>query len=89
MSNTTHIPKFKTIKQEADFWDSHDSGEFMDELKVLKGTYSPSGDTKTTMTIRLDPSLKKKVDTIAKSYDISTSSLVRMWMVDRLRSFQG
>lgn len=81
------IPKFKNLNEEAKFWDNHDIGDFMDELKIVKSVYHPTEENKTTMTIRLAPGLKKQVDKIAQSYDISTSSLIRMWMVDRLRSF--
>lgn len=81
------IPTFKNLKDEAKFWDSHDVGDLMDGLKVAKGVYKPSGKTKTTMTIRLDPGLKREIDKVAKNYDISSSSLVRMWMVERLRTF--
>ena len=59
----------------------------MDELKVVEGVYKPSGKTKTTMTIRLDSGLKKEIEKVARTYDISSSSLVRMWTVDRLRTF--
>lgn len=81
------IPKFKNIKEEAEFWDKHDVGNFMDKLKVVKGVYMPTEESKTTMTIRLAPGLKQKIAKVASNYDISTSSLVRMWMVDRLRNF--
>ena len=40
------------------------------------------------MTVRIAPSLKEEVEKVARSYDISTSSLVRMWIVDKLRSLQ-
>ncbi len=86
MKNNKKIPTFKNIKEEAEFWDKNDVGNFMDELKIVEGVYSPSGEVKTTMTIRLDAGLKQKIDQIAKTYDISASSLVRMWMVDRLRT---
>lgn len=86
MKNNRKIPTFKSIREEAEFWDNNDAGDFMDELKIVDGVYSPSGEVKTTMTIRLDIGLKEKIDQIAKAYDISASSLVRMWMVDRLRT---
>ncbi|MBU0578775.1 BrnA antitoxin family protein [Patescibacteria group bacterium] len=82
------IPKnFKNLKDEAKFWDSHDIGEFMGELRVVAGNYQPSNEKKTTLTIRITPSLKNQVETLAKNYDISTSSLIRMWMVNRIRTF--
>jgi hypothetical protein len=87
MKNLKKIPTFKNIKEEALFWDTNDIGDFMGELHVVTGAYVGSDEKKTTMTIRLTPSLKKKLDHVASAYDISTSSLVRMWMVDKLQGF--
>ncbi len=81
------IPKFKTIKEEAAFWDTHDVTDYLDEMELVSGAYLPQADErKTVMTIRIAPSLKEKVEQVAYSYDISTSSLIRMWIVEKLRS---
>lgn len=81
------IPEFKTIKEEAAFWDTHDVTDYLDEMDLVSGAYLPEAEErKTVMTIRIAPSLKEKVEEVARSYDISTSSLVRMWIVDKLRS---
>lgn len=83
------IPEFRTIKEEAAFWDTHDVTDYLDELEIVEGVYVPKeGETKTVMTIRIAPSLKAEVDKVARGYDISTSSLVRMWIVDKLRTLQ-
>ncbi|NCO12309.1 MAG: hypothetical protein COZ34_05200 [Candidatus Pacebacteria bacterium CG_4_10_14_3_um_filter_34_15] len=87
MTNSKIPKNFNSKKDEAKFWDSHDIGNFIGELKVVEGSYLPIDENKTTMTIRLTPSLKTKVKKIASGYDISTSSLVRMWMIDRLKTF--
>jgi len=84
------IPEFKTIKEEAAFWDTHDVTDFLEEMDLVSGAYLPQADErKTVMTIRIAPSLKEKVEQVARSYDISTSSLVRMWIVDKLRSLEN
>jgi hypothetical protein len=87
MMKPKKIPTFKSLKEEATFWDANDIGGFMGELKIVEGAYKPTDEKKTTMTIRLSPSLKRKLDQISKGYDISTSSLVRMWVVDKVRKF--
>ena len=84
------IPEFRTIKEEAAFWDTHDVTDYIEEMEVVSGAYLPqAGERKTVMTIRIAPSLKERVEQVARSYDISTSSLVRMWIVDELRSLEG
>ena len=84
------IPEFKTVKEEAVFWDTHDVTDYIEKLELVTGAYLPqAGERKTVMTIRIAPSLKEKVEQVARNYDISTSSLVRMWIVDRLRSLEN
>ena len=81
------MPEFASVKEEAEFWDSHDITDYLGELAIVKGVYQPrEGETKTIMTVRIAPSLKEQLEKVAQSYDISTSSLVRMWIVDKLRS---
>ena len=81
------IPTFNSLAEEATFWDENDVMEFLDERNIIQGAYIPTAkETKTVMTIRIAPSLKQRVEQIASEYDISTSSLVRMWIVDKLRT---
>lgn len=81
-------PKFKDLKEEALFWDTHDATDYLELKEPLEVVYSPDKEKKETISLRMAPSLKKKVDRIADSYDISTSSLIRMWVVDKVRSFE-
>lgn len=88
--NKKTIPSFNSIKEEAAFWDTHDITDYLDEMELVAGTYLPQADEKkTVMTIRIAPSLKEQVEKLARSYDVSASSLVRMWIVDRLRALQN
>lgn len=74
------------MQEEAEFWDTHDAGDYLTEFKEIKAVYDSSGATKTTISVRLDEGLKTQLKRVADQYDISTSSLVRMWVVDRLRA---
>ena len=31
-----HIPKFKTLEEEAEFWNTHDTADFEDEFKPVQ-----------------------------------------------------
>ena len=80
------IPAFRTIQEEALFWDTHEVTDYLDEMEMVSGSYQPKpGETKTVMTIRVAPSLKAQIEAIARSYDIPASSLVRMWIVEKIR----
>lgn len=82
------IPKFKNREEEAEFWDTHDITDYLDEMRPVKVLYVPSLEKKQTLSLRFAPSLKKQVEKVARSYDISTSSLIRMWVVEKLRSLE-
>lgn len=84
------IPTLKTREEVAEFWDTHDIGDFMDELEIVKGVYNPepSGEEE-TLSLRVPVSLKKRVKRIAKSYHISMSALLRIWMMEKLDSSNG
>lgn len=80
------IPEFKTIQEEAKFWDTNDITDFLDELEPITPISIPH-EKKEVMALRVAPSLKKQIEDVARGYDISSSSLVRMWVIDRLRTF--
>lgn len=79
------IPKFNTIKEEAEFWDTHSIADYLDELKPVDVVYEPTKEKKGLVTLRIAPSLKRAVDKIAKKHSIATSSLIRKWMVDKVK----
>ena len=36
----SRIPEFKTIEEEAEFWDSHDLADYWDEFKPIKARFA-------------------------------------------------
>ncbi|MBU0534609.1 MAG: CopG family antitoxin [Patescibacteria group bacterium] len=84
MTKINKIPKFNTIKEEADFWDKHSITDYLPELEPSKLSYKTKGERKEVVTIRFSPALKKELSKVADEYDISPSSLVRMWVVGKL-----
>jgi hypothetical protein len=82
---TNKVPKFKDIKEEAGFWDNHDITDYLAELKPAKLTYKTKGEKNEIVSVRVAPALKKELTRVADCYDISPSSLIRMWVVEKLR----
>lgn len=83
------LPRFNSVKDEARFWDTHDITDYIKSNEPLNMIYNPKVERKETVSLRMAPSLKKEIDKIASGYDISTSSLVRMWVVDKVNSFKA
>ena len=63
------IHEFKTIREKTAFWDSYDVTDYFEEMEFVTGTYLPqAGERKKVMTIRFAPSLKERVEQVARSY---------------------
>jgi hypothetical protein len=86
MSKNSKVPKFRDVKEEADFWDSHDITGYLKDLKPTRLVYKTKGEKTATVTVRVAPALKKELTRVAGCYDISPSALVRMWVVEKLRA---
>lgn len=85
MTKIKKIPKFKNIKEEARFWDTHDVTDYLSEMKEVKTSFDLSASKEETLTIRVQSSLKKQLEKIAKNYGVNLSTLLRIWFVDKLR----
>lgn len=81
----TKIPKFKTYAEEAEFWDTHDVTDYLDEMKFVDVEFLPRQKKEETVTIRIEPKLKNRLERLARSYGINLSSLARMWIIEKLR----
>jgi CopG antitoxin of type II toxin-antitoxin system len=77
------IPAFQNVEEEAAFWDIHSVTDFPDELhpervRVNKRLSAP-------LTVRLDPVDRAELARRAKEQGIGPSTLIRMWVKERLR----
>jgi len=79
----TKIPKFKSYKEEAQWWDTHDVTE-IEGLEAIKGEVfiRPK---KQIVSIRLERQLVDLLKHIARKRGIGHTTLVRMWVIEKLR----
>lgn len=84
MKNPNPIPKFKTIEEEATFWDTHSFADYWDAKKMVKLNYELEP-KKSVIHIKVGEGLKEKIERVARTKDISVSALIRMWTVENLR----
>jgi len=87
--NKSRIPKFKSYKEEGEFWDTHSFADYLDEMTPVKLRFIPKSVKRDTLTIRLSSSLKKKIADLAKYHDVSPSSLIRMWIAEKIRELSA
>ncbi len=77
-----NIPKFKSEKEEADFWATHDSVDYISATKEVKARFTRS--QKKLVSLRLDEKTIKRLKKIANSKGIGYLELVRMWVLENL-----
>jgi predicted HicB family RNase H-like nuclease len=78
------IPEFQSREEEAAFWDTHDVTDYLDELRPVR--VQPAPNLSAGMTVRLDPEDRAALGQIATERGIGPSTLVRMWIKERLRA---
>lgn len=76
------IPKFKSEKEEADFWASHDSTDLLGETREVKVKFVRP--QRKLVSLRLDEKTIKELKKIAQKKGIGYLELVRMWVLENL-----
>lgn len=81
------VPIFKSIAEEAEFWDTHSSEDFPDywqEAKDIKFSKNLKSVYMGVTPIRLDKETKKGIEKVAREKGIGTSTAARMLIRERL-----
>jgi predicted DNA binding CopG/RHH family protein len=79
------IPHFKSEVEEREFWQTHDSTEYVDWSKAIRGARFPNLKlTSRPITIRLPESLIDRVKIEAHKMDIPYQSLIKKFIFDSL-----
>lgn len=76
------IPKFKTDREAAKFWETHSFEDYYKDTKEAEIRFIKK--PKKTVAIRLDPDDIKSVEKIAELKGLSYTSLLRMWIKEQL-----
>ncbi len=77
------IPSFANIEEEAEFWDTHDVTEFMDDGMPVQFVVRPEWSS--TLFLRLDGLEQEELDRRASAQGTDAASLARAWIEERLR----
>jgi len=79
----SRIPDFASREEETEFWDTHDFTDFLDETRPVKLRVAKN--LSDGVTVRLDPRDRAELDRRAEEQGIGPSTLIRMWIKERLR----
>lgn len=80
------LPDFSkmTYQEEANWWDTHDLGDYWDEFKDIDIVVNLHKPKEEKIIVRLQKDLKDKMGKIAKAKGITLSALARMWLSEKL-----
>lgn len=86
MKKKSRIPKFKSIAEEAEFWDTHEFTEFEDELKDVDIVFELDKPRDETLVLRVQKGVKERLAKSARRKGLNPSTLVRMWVMEKLQA---
>jgi predicted DNA binding CopG/RHH family protein len=85
MKKLKKIPSFKTENEEREFWESHDSSEYLD-LSKAKRTVLPNLKPSTkTISLRLPEGLLNRIKVEANKRDMPYQSLIKVWLAKEIQ----
>lgn len=80
------IPQFKNEDEERDFWNTHDSTEYINWSKAYRNvTFSNLKPSTKTMTIRIPQMLLDNLKEIANKKDVPYQSLVKIFLDEKVK----
>jgi len=74
------VPKFKNLKEEREFWDTHDSTDYLDDFEVAEDVVFVRP-KKEVISLRLDSNIVKKLRKLADKEGLPPTTYARMLIV--------
>jgi predicted DNA binding CopG/RHH family protein len=84
MKNLKPIPKFKSLDEEADFWNTHDSTEYLDWTKAKKTVFPNLKTSTESISLRLPSPLLARIKGLANEKDVPYQSLMKIFLSEQV-----
>jgi predicted DNA binding CopG/RHH family protein len=79
------VPKFKSLKEEREFWDTHDSTDYHDDLKTTKQVVFVRP-KKEVISLRLEPKFIRRLRELADKEGLPPTTYARMLIVKSIQA---
>ena len=79
------VPKFKSVKEERKFWDSHESTNYLDDFEEAKDVVFVRP-KKQVISLRLEPQIINKLKELADKEGLPPTTYVRMLIIRAIRN---
>jgi len=84
MSELKKIPEFRTEGEEAEFWSTHDSADYIDWSKAKRTVLPNLKPTTESISIRLPSPLLARLKELANEKDVPYQSLMKVYLGERV-----
>ncbi len=78
------IPKFKTEAEEREFWETHDSTDYIDWSKAERVVFPNLKLSTTSISLRLPQGLLDQIKVEANKRDVPYQSLIKVWLAEKV-----
>jgi predicted DNA binding CopG/RHH family protein len=78
------IPKFKNEQEEREFWETHDTTDYLDWSKAKKVRFTNLHPSTETISLRLPISLLNSIKSEANKKDVPYQSYIKIILSDKL-----
>ena len=80
---TDNIPKTDSIREMADFWDTHDLTDFEGEMEEVT---EPVFEREKVVKIHLPTKDAETVESMARSQGLNPADLMRTWIIEKVQA---
>jgi predicted DNA binding CopG/RHH family protein len=77
------IPQFTSESEEQQFWETHDSTDYVDWNQAQSVVFSNLKPTTKTISLRLPQHLLEAIKTAANARDVPYQSLIKIWLQEK------
>jgi predicted DNA binding CopG/RHH family protein len=84
-----HVPKFKSETEEREFWETHDTTEFVDWSQAKRASFPDLKPSTATISLRLPASLLANLKVLANQRDVPYQSLLKVFLAERVAEEQN
>lgn len=83
------IPNFKNEETEREFWETHDSTEYVDWSKAKHAVFPNLKPSTKTISLRLPQTMLEELKVLANKRDVPYQSLLKIFLSERIDTEVG
>jgi predicted DNA binding CopG/RHH family protein len=77
------IPSFRSEKQERQFWEKHDSSDYVDWSTAKRARFPNLKPSTASISLRLPIGLLERIKIAANKRDMPYQSLIKAWLAEK------